>query len=163
MTCRRILVGLDDSPAGLAAGRYAVELAVSVGARMRFVHVTGDGEVVRGLHSMHRDHGIEARRRQEAQALVSHMLGQARRAGAEAEGECLEGEPAPLLLDEARSWQADLVVVGHSGQAVPGRPSIGGLTRHLLEFSDCPVVVVPQRARAGREAAVRRFGDPQAR
>ena len=163
MTCRRILAGLDDSPAGLAGARYAVELAVSLGARVRFVHVTGDGEVVRGLTALHRDHGIDVRRRHEAQALLSHMLGEARKAGADAEGETLEGEPAPLLLEAARSWDADLVVLGHSGKAAPGRPSLGGLTRHLLEFSECPVLVVPQRSRSAREPAIGRFGDPRAR
>ncbi len=151
MRCERILVGLDDSPAGLAAARYAVELATSLGARLRFVHVTGDGEVVRALSALHRDHGIDARRRHESEALLAHMLGQARRAGVEADGETLEGEPAPLVLDAARSWSAELVVVGHGGRPGPGRPPVSGFTRHVLEFSECPVLVVP------------RFGDPDAR
>jgi nucleotide-binding universal stress UspA family protein len=40
---RRILLGVNDSPAALAAARFAVDLAASGAAELRIVHVLTDG------------------------------------------------------------------------------------------------------------------------
>lgn len=51
----RILVAVDESPAALAAVHVAVDLEALSGARLRFVHVIGDGELVRALARLGRD------------------------------------------------------------------------------------------------------------
>jgi hypothetical protein len=52
--------------------------------------------------------------------------------------ECL---PRP---GQARFWPADLVVMGRSDRHGPSSPYLGGVTEHVLEFANCPVLVVPQ-------------------
>lgn len=54
-----ILVAIDDSPAALAA-QVAVDLAASSSALIRFVHVIGDGELVRALARLGRDGEMSA-------------------------------------------------------------------------------------------------------
>jgi len=145
MTFQRILVGLDDSPAGFACARFAVDLGVRLGSHVRLVHVVSDGDVVRALGVLRRNHGIDERRRHGAESLLAHVLAEATEAGLDAEGETFLGEPAPVLLAQAREWDADLVVLGHSHRTGPGRLAIGGVTRQVLEFSECPVLVVPRQ------------------
>lgn len=143
-TPRRMLVAVDDSPAALAAVRVAVELATYTGGCIRFVHVTVDGELVRALRAAHRDDRLAERRARGASLLLDHVEAEAERAGVPAETRNLDGDPAHVLLAEARDWQADLLVVGRSDVAGAGRAYVGAVTRQLLEFSQNPVLVVPQ-------------------
>ncbi|MBN9946213.1 universal stress protein, partial [Listeria monocytogenes] len=50
----------------------------------------------------------------------------------------------------AREWQADLVVLGKSSRSASGEPYIGARSRHVLEFADQPVVIVPPPEAAAR-------------
>ena len=47
------------------------------------------------------------------------------------------------ILDAARQWNADLIVMGRSDERGPGRPYVGSQTEHVLEFTEVPVLVVP--------------------
>ncbi len=58
----------------------------------------------------------------------------------------LQGEVVPAILQCAREWPADLIVVGKSALSATGRPYVGTHTRQMLEFSDRPVLVVPPSA-----------------
>jgi nucleotide-binding universal stress UspA family protein len=150
MTARtpaRILIAVDDSPAALEGVRWAIDLARTTGARLRFVHVIGDGELLRALRAVHQDGTLVERRARGAALLLRHVESEAERAGVAAASASLEGEPAQVLLAEARTWQADLLVVGRADVAGAGRAYVGAVARQLLEFSDLPVLVVPQPAR----------------
>lgn len=142
---QRILVAVDDSPTALAAARIAVDMAARSGGCIRFVNVVVDGDLVRALTTMQRDGDLEERRTTAAASLLRHVCAQAESAGVRADAVSLEGEPAPHLLAQARQWGADLIVVGRS-DARPGRPYVGTVARHVLEFSDLPVLVVPRPA-----------------
>lgn len=140
----RILVAVDDSPAGLAAAQVGVDLAARTTAVVRFVHVIGDGELVRALERLGRDGQLAATRRDAADSLLRHVAGAAARAGVRAETASLVGEPAELLLGDAQTWGADLVVMGRADVRGAGLPYVGSVTRHVLEFSEVPVLVVPR-------------------
>ncbi|MGZ8737423.1 MAG: universal stress protein [Nocardioides sp.] len=146
----RILVAVDDSPAALEGVRLAVELGRHTGAQLRFVHVIVDGELLRALRKMHHDGTLVQRRAREADLLMRHVEAAAERAGVPAAGVSLEGEPGRVLLAEARDWHADLLVVGRAEMTHRGTAYVGGVARQLLEFSDLPVLVVPQPAPASR-------------
>ncbi len=140
----RIVIAVDDSPAALAAARLGVEFAGKTGACVRFVHVIGDGALVRGLGSLDRAERLEQRRTLAAQSLLDHVRSHAHHAGVVADTVSVEGDPAARILTAARDWQADLIVIGRSDVPGTGRPYVGSVTRNVLEFSDCPVLVVPR-------------------
>lgn len=141
----RILVAVNDSPAALAAARVAVDLARLTGAALRFVHVLGDHELAHALAEVEREGRLGERRARAATSLLRHVVADARRGGVEADSVGLEGEPARLVLGHARAWDADLIVIGRSDVRGTGRPYVGTVTRHVLEFSEAPVLVVPRR------------------
>lgn len=142
----RILVAVDDSPAALAAVRAALELAALSRARIRFVHVIGDGEVVRALARLGHDDQMAVIRSKASESLLRHVSADARRAGVQADTTGLTGEPAALLLEAARDWDADLVVIGRSDAGPATHAYVGAVTREVLEFSETPVLVVPRSA-----------------
>ncbi len=143
-TFDKILVAVDDSPAALAAVHAAVGVAAGTGACLRFVTVLGDGELVRALASEASGGRLEERRHRAAASLLRHVGTEATRAGVSSESAQLEGQPAALLLSEARDWGADLIVIGRSDMRGPGHAYVGTVTRHVLEFAEGPVLVVPR-------------------
>jgi len=146
MTARafsRILVAVDDSPAALAAVEVAVTLATQSGARIRFVHVITDGEVLRALTRMGRDGHQTTQREIASESLLRHVALGADRAGVAADTVSVSGDPAGLLLDAVRSWDADLLVLGRSDVGQVGRAYVGDVTRGVLEFSETPILIVP--------------------
>jgi nucleotide-binding universal stress UspA family protein len=148
----RILVAVDDSPAALAAARLAVDLAHDAGAALRVITVVADhatterlrADLGAGAGDGHPDR-LSPRRTAAADAVLRYVASLAAQASVPVAGIQLDGEPAARILEQARDWPADLVVLGRSDLPGTGRPYIGGHTRRVLEFAEQPVLVVPHR------------------
>lgn len=147
MTYQRILVAVYDSPAGLAAARMAVELARGWGAQLRAVAVATTKAQIE-LTGKIPDH-IAERSALAADAMLHHVEDLAGQAGVHVEIVRRGGEPFREILAEADRFAADLVVMGRSDRKGPASPYVGSVTGHVLEFSTCPVLVVPSPGPAG--------------
>jgi len=143
---QRILVAADDSPAGLEAARWAVDLAGRYAATLRVLHVLADSHVTEALAASGTP-GLAERRREAVRSLFRHVSALAATAGVAVETVELYGEPAARILDQAREWPADLVVIGRGAPRGAGGPWVGQETRMVLEFAEQPVLVVPPPAR----------------
>ena len=139
----RIIVAVHDAPDSLAAARLAVGLAAELGAHLRVVHVAADGALGERVEAVSGRAGADARAGRARASLLARVAALATAAGVEAETDVLEGDVAQTLLRDAHDWQADLVVVGKSASSAAGDPYVGTQTRHVLEFADQPVLVVP--------------------
>jgi len=121
----RMLVAVDDSAPALAAAALAIEFAVDRPTELRFVTVVepvaGDGVILSHVADLARDAGVAA--------TITTVDG---------------GEPFEALLAAAHEWKADVIVMGRSDIRRPGHPYVGSQTEHLLEFTDIPVLVVPE-------------------
>jgi len=142
---KHILLAVDDSPAGLAAARVAVEAAAAWTGELRAVHVLVDGAVQRALESRGAAAGVRGRRDLGAHAVLQHVADLAERAGVRVETLALEGQPARRILEQAGDWPADLIVLGGAGRGRIGQPYVGAQVQHVLEFAEVPVLVVPPR------------------
>lgn len=141
----RILLAVDDSPDSLAATRVAVEIAHHLHARLRAVHVRSDHGFEAAIETASGD-AVEFRRSRAETSLLARVASLAEARGVAVETVLLGGSIGAVLLDAARDWGAELVVIGKSGRLVIGEPYVGSLTRHVLEFADQPVLVVPATA-----------------
>ena len=81
----------------------------------------------------------------ETAAIRSRVEAMAGAAGVTVQTEMLGGEPGATILRAARDWPADLVILGRSARASRGETYVGAQTRHVLEFAEQPVLVVPPR------------------
>lgn len=143
----RVLLAVDDTVDSLAATRAALELAHDSGRVLRAVHVGADSSLVEALRRAGARPGAADRRGRSEAAVLHHVRAMAAAAGVEVETALLSGEPGRAVLDEARRWSADVVVVGKSARSASGEPYVGTVTRHVLEFCEQPVLVVPPRPR----------------
>ena len=139
----RILLAVRDSASSLRAARLAIGVAVAAGCPLRTVTVVRDGELELALARATRDPTGAQRHREAAIPILRHVLSLARAAGVEAEGRELRGEPGPGILQAARDWGADLVVVGRGEVRDPRHGYLGDVALHVLELADVPVLLVP--------------------
>lgn len=148
----RILLAVDDSPAGLAAARVAMALAQACGAGVRAVTVLLDGPLEAQLSGIgggsESSTALRARRGGGQTALLRHVTEIGRGHDVVPQTSALLGEPAPTILAEARTYQPDVIVIGRSDRRRAGEPYVGSEVRHVLEFAEVPVLVVPADSRA---------------
>jgi nucleotide-binding universal stress UspA family protein len=144
MTVHRVLVAVDDSPGALRAAHLAIDLAADWHARLRIVSVATDHQLGALLDSTVPDGSASERIASGGGALLRHLAEAARERGLEADTVLLEGEPFREILDEANAWPADVIVMGRSDRRGPTSPYLGSVTAHVLEFAECPVLVVPR-------------------
>lgn len=159
MTMDKVLLAVHDSAASLAAARTAVELAEGWHARLRVVNVVTDGHITEALHRTGSG-DLPVRRARAGASVLEHVAQLAQARGVPAESAQLEGEVAREVLDDARRWHADLLVVGMTSHDGLGTPSLGPCTTQLLEFAEVPVLVVPSAAERGGPGGVARRGTP---
>jgi nucleotide-binding universal stress UspA family protein len=73
-------------------------------------------------------------------------------AGLKATAAVLAGNPKEVILEEAKKWNADLIVVGSHGQQSFKRFLLGSVSEAVAMNAHCSVVVVRDPARSSRKA-----------
>lgn len=73
---------------------------------------------------------------------------QLRERGFQAEGITIEGDPEGGIVDYAKQWGADLIVVGSHDRSRMERLFLGSISQDIVKHSSCSVLVVKQRAAA---------------
>ncbi len=143
---KRIVIAIDGSDGAWAAVEEGVQLAAEVGAEVTFVTVRPRISSLLG-DALHQQHLTEQLTR--ARAALDPAEAEARRVGVDCESDILEGDPVDCIVQAARGWRADLVVVGSRGHGTVASAVIGSVSRALLTRSPVPVMVVRTSVRAG--------------
>jgi nucleotide-binding universal stress UspA family protein len=147
-----IAVGFVDSVEGRGALEAAHALAARAGARLRViaaVHPSGglDAAMADGLRPP-RGYMLQGRHRSEVEAAMERAIA-ALPAGVEVESELHVEDPADILLRV--SEHVDLLVCGSRGYGPLRSVLLGGVSRRLVNGSQCPVLVLPREARVPLE------------
>ena len=152
----RVVVGVDDSPAGLAALRWAVRFARSRGAQLVAVRVWGLGMRRHGGHRRPgngRGHVVLAFPGAQQRKVAANLTEQAFLAAGGAPGdldliiETPAGNPGPVLTGIA-TVAGDVLVVGSTRGHQLSRTVHGSVSAYCARHSRCPVTVVAA-SRAG--------------
>ncbi len=142
---RRILVPLDGSAAASRGLAEALRLAKEQGARMRVLHVL-DETVMLGSAEAGLDLGeVLAGLKKKSDRLLRRAENAAREAGVRAEAVVHEAAGVPAadaILAEARTWKADLIVMGTHGRRGVRRLVLGSDAENVVRRSACPVLLV---------------------
>jgi nucleotide-binding universal stress UspA family protein len=142
----RILVPVDGSPTSNAGLDEAIRLAKLTGARVRLVHVVDQlpfvlvADMYGGLSGQVVDLLNEAGRKvlDDAHARVAA-------AGVEVDNRLFESLDQPLcerVLEQVRSWGADLIVLGTHGRRGVRRALLGSDAEMILRSAPVPVLLV---------------------
>lgn len=125
-----LVLATDGSTAALAADRMFQALAPHYQNRVALMAealLVGDG---RGM--------------EEAQL---HLAALEKRVS-KLDTEIVSGEARQALIEEAKAWKADLVIIGQQGHSRLKERLLGSTAQALLEGVNCPVLVVPEKSRA---------------
>jgi nucleotide-binding universal stress UspA family protein len=161
----RILLATDGSDHANVALELVRSVAWPAGTTIRVVTTMPTGVESYGLSwavataDTVQDQGSEVRRHYED--LVDSAVRELTRPGLEVERLLLHGRPASAIVDEARRWPADLVVVGHRGRGSIGSMVLGSVSAEVVDHAPCPVLVV--RRPAVRSIVFATDGSPSAR
>ncbi|KRT72264.1 MAG: universal stress protein uspa-like protein [Candidatus Rokubacteria bacterium CSP1-6] len=138
---KKILVPLDREAGAEVALPVAVDLAKSDGTVIRLVYVapTPSAIVAEGRVIAYAD--------QESDRLQHLGMDYLREAAHQLAGLPVEyavrfGEPAEEILEEAREFGADLVVMATHGRSGVARLMLGSVAEAVLRRSEVPVVLV---------------------
>lgn len=145
---QNILVPVDGSSTARRGLSEAIELARSVGSRIRVLHiVTHAFRLAPAASSAGIEHLLATMRR-KGDLILREAESAVRASGIEVDDKLLEtpderaGRP---ILEEARSWPADLIVCGTHGRTGMSRLLLGSDAEFVVRHSNVPVLLVRSR------------------
>jgi len=129
---RRVLLATDGSESSAEAARAVAVRLWPEGSEFRVLSVEEPWAIKRPA----------VRREKEAQEAVGSAEQLLASAGLKATGAVLSGNAKKVILEEARKWGADLVVVGSHGRRGFRRFLLGSVSEAVAMNAHCSVLVV---------------------
>ena len=139
---RRVLIATDGSETSTAAARALAERPWPEESEFRIV-------------SVEEPWAMKPRKLDPREAITSadEVLAAA---GLSVTSNVLSGNPKEVILEEARKWDADLIVVGSHGRRGIKRFLLGSVSEAVAMNAHCSVVVVRGPKKSARKAGVSR-------
>jgi nucleotide-binding universal stress UspA family protein len=144
---RLFLVPVDFSDHSEKTIQYATQLAALTGASIRLLHVFQipdfPAAFYQGLYVEHEAVKIHVETaKREALAQLSLLAEQLHTDGLEAESILRIGNPYVEIVNAAKEFGVDLIVIGSHGYGGLSRLLLGSTTDRVLQYASCPVLVV---------------------
>jgi nucleotide-binding universal stress UspA family protein len=142
----KILVPVDGSDTAALGLEEAIRLGKSHRSKLRLVHVVNDFVAFTGLEAaaVYSEEFIKSAH-ERGRVILAQAQDAARRHGLEAEIEAVESTGAPageIIVQEARRWPADLIVLGTHGRRGIRRLVLGSDAEYILRTTPVPVLLV---------------------
>lgn len=140
----RVLISTDGSTCSEAALRAALERPWPEGSHFRVLTViehpaisyVSSGDVMLNYETM-----MDAAR-ESFQSVVDRAVARLNEAGLTASGLIREGTAAEEIIDEAKEWGADLILVGTHGRRGVSRFLLGSVAQKVAAHASCSVEIV---------------------
>lgn len=152
----RILVAIDQSEAHRSVFETALALAKLTEAQLMLLHILSIEErPILNLpmdfpaysptltHEMIKHYQEEwAASEQRGLDMLRSLTNEATAAGVPTEFTQTTNEPSRGICDAARSWQADLIVIGRRGVSGLNEAFLGSVSNYVLHHAPCSVLTV---------------------
>ena len=151
----KVLLAIDEEPCSEEAVNEVGGRRWEEGTVVRVLHAVG--KFVPPAQELWHDAGgdIEQARREirdRSKQLTERAADWLREQGLVVETAVRDGEPGPAVVEEAKEWGAQLLVVGSRGHTGLRRLLEGSVSRYVVDHAHCPVEVVHcLGARAGED------------
>lgn len=140
MIFQKILVAVDDAPISAHAADIAAELAQLAGAEMAFIHVI-DAELVNAADTGIQPDVFVASAKEDARNLIEDFRKRLPQKLAALDFVPI-GTPLTEIVNAAKDWPADLIVIGSHGRGGIKRVLLGSVAEGVMRNAPCPVLVV---------------------
>jgi universal stress protein A len=141
----KILLAVDDSKFSEAALQAVLAQARPQDAEVRVLHVLEPPSLLLGREMGGYDPEFEAvwkALREQAKALVEKITGKLRASGFSVTPSLEEGDPTSKIIDAAKEWNADLIVLGSHGRKGLERFLMGSVADSVARHANCSVEIV---------------------
>jgi nucleotide-binding universal stress UspA family protein len=152
-----LVVGIDGTPAGVAALSWAAEEARVRGARVLAVAVStpppvlangsGMATAMTGQSVFDDEQLVDAAAAWLVEAIATLPVEQ----GQTVRRQVVRGDAGAVLLEAAA--EADLLVLGNHGRGGIAGALLGSVAQHCAHYASCPLVLVPALREAAPESA----------
>jgi len=141
MSFKKILIALDEGASAARAADAGLDLARELGAEVAFVSVVDPAMMRVAMDSGISEAGWQAASQREAKNLLNAFAVRADMSPPPLE--FVEfGKPAAKIVETAKTWPADLIVMGtHGGNAI-SNILLGSVAQGVLRHAPCPVMVL---------------------
>ncbi len=146
----RILVPIDGSATSDCGLTEAINLAKDQKARLRVLHVVDEPFFIYDMAGYGTD--IKAAMKEGGAHLVACAKAAALAQGVDAETDVIDAGTLPVadrILDDAKEWDADLIVMGTHGRRGFATRLLGSDAQAVLRGFAAPVLLVKARGAAG--------------
>jgi len=142
---KRILVAIDGSATSNLGLRHAIQLAKEQYAQLRLVNVVDEVVVEFETHAEMTELWNACKK--SGETLLQKARSLAAKAAIEPETKLLEIETfgqriADSIVEEAKRWRADLVVLGTHGRRGLSRVFLGSVAEGVVRISTAPVLLI---------------------
>jgi nucleotide-binding universal stress UspA family protein len=142
----RILLATDASRSADRARDLVASLALPAGSVIRVVAVlrqaaTCVGPPLAATFALE-DDDLERRQVHTLETALESAVHAIGRRDVKVERMLLTGRPASAILEEAREFEADLIVVGSRGHGMLESMLLGSVSAEVVDHAPCPVLVV---------------------
>jgi nucleotide-binding universal stress UspA family protein len=146
----RVLLATDGSEVSQAAVRIALEWPWPPGSTLRVMTVV---EVPYFVEAAVLDESLRRRELENAELRVAATAESLHGTGLNVETVVREGDPRPLIVQEAERWHADLILIGSHGRSGMRRFLMGSVAEYVVRHAPCSVEVARGPAWAQPPAA----------
>ena len=142
----KILVPVDGSPTSNQGLDEAIKLAGLTGARLKLLYVVDLWAFATAPEAgMGATPELLTLLKEGGQAILGAARDRVEAAGGHAETllvDSLAGRVCDIVIDEARHWGAELIVIGTHGRRGVGRLVLGSDAEQIVRLSPVPVLLV---------------------
>jgi len=142
----RILVPVDGSATSNQGLEEAIKLARLTGAKIKLLHVVDMWAFAATPYTgMALSPDILAQLKEGGQATLDVAKARVEAAGRSADAQLfdnLAGRVCDIVVDEAKKWKADLIVIGTHGRRGVGRLVLGSDAEQIARTAPVPVLLV---------------------
>jgi nucleotide-binding universal stress UspA family protein len=142
---KKILVAVDGSKASKRGLEEAIRIATFTGATLRLVHVINELVLEPNYMTANTFDRLIDGLRAGGRVILDDATAAALKAGVSCEGKLIEsmgGQAAISIVQEAREWQADLIVMGTHGRRGIRRLALGSDAETVLRSASVPLLLV---------------------
>ncbi|MDJ0705723.1 MAG: universal stress protein [Leptolyngbyaceae cyanobacterium MO_188.B28] len=159
---QKILVAMDCSEMNKSVFDKALSLAETTGASCKLLHVLfveedaypesltsslwSYGSSLKDLAFDSHNKRLKILEMKGLKLLRSHSLA-AKAVGVQVESTQILGSPGRTICNAARSWDADLIIIGSRGLFGPSELRLGNVSNYVNRHAPCSVLVVHSQAK----------------
>lgn len=140
MSFKRILVAVDESSFAAHAATVGIDLAKTLNAELAFFHAIDPATVSSPESGVAAD-VLAVTAEREARSLLDAFRERAATTPA-ALGFLEFGKPVSKVVEGAKNWPADLIVMGSHGRGRIEKLLVGSVAESVLRHAPCPVLIV---------------------